>query len=168
MIRTRRRRSFQSSTGRRVLALILIAAAVLGGVGLFGIGRSLYYKDKLDDLADFMGSSIRADLNQAMQTYANIDRKSADLTGEVFPALRRYMYSAYVTNRLLVTARGEDYAVLDGNAYSNFTAIMGEYDKLLQNGQNTTQVRASLSDYMADIENILSTRFDVTGKLIPQ
>ena len=69
---------------------------------------------------------------------------------------------------LLVTAAGENYSIIDSTDYNNFQAILGEYEKLLQNGQNTSEVSATLNDYMTDMRAMLSGRFDSAGALLPQ
>ena len=163
-----RKRSLRPSAPRHWLIIGLVVAALVIAMGIFGLSKSLRLEDRLDDLADYMAISIRTDLNQVLQSYDTMDRRSADLSGEVIPNMKRYMYSAYNMNRLLVTAQGERYSIIDSASYNSFQNIMGEYEKLLKNGQNTSEVAATLNDYMASMRTMLGERFDSAGALLPQ
>ena len=140
------KRSLKNGAQRHWLIIGAVVAALILAVGLFGLSKSLYLEDKLHDLADYMAISIRTDLNGVLQSYDTMERRSTDVGGDAIPTMKRYMYSAYNMNRLLVTAAGENYSIIDSADYNNFQAILGEYEKLLQNGQNTSEVSATLSD----------------------
>ena len=82
--------------------------------------------------------------------------------------MKRYMYSAYGMNRLLIEARGERYALLDASAYNSFQTAVGEYERLLANGQATGTTRATLGDCVKSLRAMLSARFDESDNLLPQ
>ena len=167
-VKRSKRRSLTSPVTRNWLIVAVIVAVLLIALGAFGLGKSAYLQDKIDDLASYMAISIRTDLNQVLQSYDTMDRRSADLSGDVLPNMKRCMYSAYNMNRMLVAACGERYSILDSNAYNNFQAIVGEYEKLLGSGENTSEVAKTMDDYMASLRTTLNERFDTTGRLLPQ
>ena len=115
-----------------------------------------------------MAKSIRSDLNQAMQSYDTILRKGDDSASDALGNMKRYMYAAYRLNLSLVTARGERYSIIDTATYNNFQTLVGEYERLLANGQSTSSVRTSLNDLMDAVATSLASRFDSADLLLPQ
>ncbi len=167
-VKRKKRRSLENPTARYMLFGGIALGLVVLAVCAFALMRSFRLEAQLDDLGDYMAKSIRADMNQAVQAFDSIDRRSVDVAGEVLPNMKRYMYSAYSMNRLLVAARGESYSILDSATYNSFQTIVGEYERLLANGQSTTEVRTSLGDYMTAIGTMLAERFDSADLLLPQ
>lgn len=167
-VKRKRKRNLNSPSGRYALlaaAALIVALLVLCVFGLAGRFRC---EARLDDLSDFMAKSIRSDLNQAMQSYDTILRKGDDSASDALGNMKRYMYAAYRLNLSLVTARGERYSIIDTATYNNFQTIVGEYERLLANGQSTAAVKTSLGNYMQAIEDTLSARFDSADLLLPQ
>lgn len=167
-VKRQRKRSLQNQKGKYLLVGGAALFAIMLGliIALFADRAAL--RNRLDDLSDYMAKSIRTDLNQALQYYDNIDRRSADLTGDVLPNMKKYMYSAYNTNKLLVEARGESYSIIDTATYNSFQTLAGEFERLLANGQSTAAVKTSMGDYMQAIETVLSSRFDSADLLLPK
>ena len=167
-VKRQKKRSLHSPAARyKIGACAVVFIAVLA-LCAFGLSERFRLQTQIEDLTDYMAKSIRTDLNQALQSYNAMDRRSADLSGDILPNMKRYMYSAYSMNRLLVEARGESYSMLYTATYNNFQTIVGEFERLLANGQSTTSVKTSLGDYMQAIETTLSSRFDSADLLLPQ
>ena len=90
-VKRQRKRSLQNQKGKYLLVGGAALFAIMLGliIALFADRAAL--RNRLDDLSDYMAKSIRTDLNQALQYYDNIDRRSADLTGDVLPNMKKYM-----------------------------------------------------------------------------
>lgn len=167
-VKRKKKRNLNTSLRRyrrlAALALTLIALAACA----FGLAGRFRYAGRLEDLGDFMAKAIRTDLNQAMQAYDTILRRGDDAAPEALTNMKRYMYSAYRLNLSLVLALSERYSIIDTATYNNFQTIVGEYERLLANGQSTASVKTSLGNYMCAMEDTLSTRFDSADLLLPQ
>ena len=167
-VRRKRKRNLNNPSGRyRAWAAAVLVVALMG-LCAFGLIGRFRYADRLDDLGDFMAKAIRTDLNQALQSYDTIQRRGDDSALDALTNMKRYMYAAYRLNLSLVDARGERYSIIDTATYNSFQTIVGEYERLLANGQSTASVKTSLGNYMSAIENTLSTRFDSADLLLPQ
>lgn len=167
-MKRKKKRSLQSPSGRYRLYAAIALTLLLAALCAFGMAGRLHYADKLDDLGDFMAKAIRTDLNQALQAYDTLQRRGSDAAGDALINMKRFMYSAYRLNLSLVEARGERYSILDAATYNSFQTIVGEYERLLANGQSTATVKTSLGSYMSAIEDTLSSRFDSADLLLPQ
>lgn len=163
-----RKRSLINPKGQHAvlaLAVLLVLAMAATAVGFAGW---THCGAKLDDLGGYMAKSIRADMNQALQCYDTLVRRGDDAADEALDGMKRYMYSAYGMNKLLVAAMGESYSLLDVTAYNNFQTIVGEYERLLGNGQATSTVRETLGDCVQSFRTLLASRFDDADHLLPQ
>ena len=167
-VKRKKRRNLTSPLGRYKTLAALALALLLIGACAFGLIGRFRYADRLDDLGDFMAKAIRTDLNQALQSYDTIQRRGDDAAPDALANMKRYMYAAYRMNLSLVAARGERYSIIDTATYNSFQTIVGEYERLLANGQSTASVRTSLGNYTRAIEDTLSSRFDSADLLLPQ
>ena len=167
-VKRKKKRSLESPAGRYRLYAAAALALLLAGLCAFGLIGRFRYAGQLDDVSDFMAKAVRTDLNQALQAYDTLQRRGADAAPDALTNMKRYMYAAYRLNLSLVQARGERYSILDAATYNSFQTIVGEYERLLANGQSTATVKTSLGAYMSAIEDTLSARFDSADLLLPQ
>ena len=170
MAAARRRRALDLFVARNLLALsglsaLLALAVIAGAIALVALMR---LNSRMEDLNGYIAKSIRTDINQAIQCYDTLERKGDDAAADALGSMKRYMYSAYGMNRLLIEARGERYALLDASAYNSFQIAVGEYERLLANGQATGTTRATLGDCVKSLRAMLSARFDESDNLLPQ
>ncbi len=163
-----RKRSLINPKGRKLavaVSVFLVLVLAGGAVALIGWSR---LGDRLDDLGGYMAKSIRTDINQALQCYDTLTRRGDDVAAETLDGMKRYMYSAYGMNKLLIAARGEAYSLLDVTVYNNFQTVVGEYERLLANGQATGTVKETLGNCVASLRTMLANRFDEADNLLPQ
>lgn len=167
-VKRQRKRSLVNPRGRQVivaLSALLALALVAGAIALVALVR---LNGRMEDLNGYIAKSIRTDINQAIQCYDTLERRGDDAAADALGSMKRYMYSAYGMNRLLVEARGEQYALLDASAYNSFQTAVGEYERLLANGQATGTTRATLGDCVKSLRTMLAARFDESDNLLPQ
>lgn len=167
-VKRQRKRSLVNPRGRQVivvLSALLVLAVVAGAIALVALMR---LNSRMEDLNGYIARSIRTDINQAIQCYDTLERKGDDAAADALGNMKRYMYSAYGMNRLLTEARGERYALLDASTYNSFQTAVGEYERLLANGQATGTTRATLGDCVKSLRTMLAVRFDENDKLLPQ
>ena len=166
-VKRKKKRSLNSPAGRWAAAALAVLAIALIALCAWGLAGRFRYANRLDDLTDYMAKSVRTDLNQAVQACDSLDRRSSDMAGETLTNMKRYMYAAYRTNLILVAACGERYSIIDTATYNNFQTLVGEYERLLANGQSTATVKTTLNDYMDAISQTLYSRFDSADVLLP-
>ena len=162
-----KKRSLMNPKGKYLLWAGLALAAVMMAVGIAGLVGQARARAQMEELSEYMAKSIRTELNQVLQCYDTLDRKS-DTAAEQLASMKKYMYSAYAMNKILVESRGGDYSILDTATYNSFQTIVGEYERLLANGQATGTVKITLGDYMQSLEAELVSRFDSADLLLPQ
>ena len=114
------------------------------------------------------GYIVVSDMSEALDSYAGIDRKSANLADDILPTMRRHMYTAYEMNKVLVETFGAEYSMLDTEQYESFEAIMKRFDQLLAAGQSTDPAKETLAVCMEDIKSSLAGRFTAEGNLLPK
>lgn len=141
------------------LMLILTLVGFLGKNSL---------QTQLNETQDMLAASISRDLSQVLSSHENIDRKSANLSGDILPTMRRHMYAAYEMNRVLTETYGEEYSMLDEEQYDSFEAIMDQFDSLLAAGQSTDPAKESLTACMENVRSAMSNRFTAEGSLLPK
>lgn len=163
-----RKRSLINPKGQHVVLALAVILALTVAVAAAGFIGWSHRGAQLEDLGGYTAKSIRADMNQAFQCYDTLVRRGDDVADEALDGMKRYMYSAYGMNKLLVAAMGEDYSLLDVTAYNNFQTIVGEYERLLANGQATSTVRETLGDCVQSLRTLLASRFDEADHLLPQ
>ncbi len=167
-VRRNRKRNMNRRMGRlHLIALCAVGAALIALCAAAMAGEHRL-SDRLDGLTDYMAKSVRTDLNQAVQACDALSRRSAETAPDTLNNMKRYVYAAYRTNQLLVAARGESYSIIDTATYNNFQTLVGEYERLLANGQSTSSVRTSLNDFMDAVSATLASRFDSADLLLPQ
>ena len=166
-VKRQKKRSLINPKGKYLIWAGLALAAVMLAVGIVGLVGQARTRAQMDELSEYMAKSIRTELNQALQCYDTLDRKS-DSAAEQLVNMKKYMYSAYAMNKILIESRGGEYSFLDTATYNNFQTIVGEYERLLANGQATGTVKTTLGDYMHSLEAELASRFDSADLLLPQ
>ena len=122
----------------------------------------------LEECRDVMAASIQENMNQALRSFDEINRRSADLQGEILPSMKQRLYAADAMNRAMVETFGEQYSVYDLSQYENFAAIMAKFDELLATGQSTDEAKLTLASYMTQVEELVSERFGPNGLLLPK
>lgn len=141
--------------------LILLAMLILNG---FRVSA----QNRLTQSREAMAASVQNDVNQAFGVYGSINRKNADLEGDILPKLRLYMYSAYSMDKVLTETYGEQYALLSKELYEQFLTAMDEYDRLLSIGQSTDSAKELLVAAMSNVETTLDGRFTEEGVVLPK
>ena len=167
-VKRKRKRDMRNPAARYRGVWAAALAALLVGLCAFAFIGRFQAQHRLDDLSNFMAKAIRTDLNQSAQAYDTLTRRSVGTAGDSLNSMKRCMYSAYRMNQLLVAARGDSYSIIDTATYNSFQTIVGEYERLLANGQSTASVRTSLGDYMTAMSSALASRFDSADLLLPQ
>ena len=122
-VKRQRKRSLVNPRGRQVIAALsalLALALIAGAIALVALVR---LNGRMEDLNGYIAKSIRTDINQAIQCYDTLERRGDDAAADALGSMKRYMYSAYGMNRLLVEARGERYALLDASAFAASVAV---------------------------------------------
>ncbi len=148
-----------SAAGVFCLMLILTLVGFLGKNSL---------QMQLMETQDMLAASIQRDMSEALNSYESIDRKSANLSGDILPTMRRHMYAAYEMNKVLTETYGAEYSMLDEEQYDSFEAIMDRFDGLLAAGQSTAPARESLTACMESIRSAMTNRFTAEGTLLPR
>lgn len=123
---------------------------------------------QMNDAREMMAASIQRDMNQVLSSYEAIDRKSANLAGDILPTMRQHMYAAYEMNRVLTQTFGDEYSMIDAEHYDAFQSVMDQYDQLLAAGQSTDPARENLTACMTNLEQVLANRFTADGGLLPR
>ncbi len=130
-------------------------------------GRSRM-NEQLLETREMMASSIQSDMSRALDSYGGINRKSADLQGDILPTMRQHMYAANSMNKVLTETYGEEYSMIDKELYDSFQAIMEEFDKRLSAGQSTESAKEQLIACMNGMTAELGNRFGADGLLLPK
>ena len=167
-VKRKKKRSLVNPRGRQAVAALsaLLALAIIAGaIALVALMR---LNSRMEDLNGYIARSVRTDINQAIQCYDTLERKGDDAAADALNNMKRYMYSAYGMNRLLIEARGDRYSLLDASGYNSLQTAIGEYERLLANGQATGATRATLGDCVKSLRSMLSARFDEGDNLLPQ
>ncbi len=163
-----RKRNYQNPAEKYALyglAGVFTLMLVMMIVGFSGRSR---LSGLLMETREMMAASIQSDMNKVLQSYDSIDRKSADLGGDILPTMRQHMYAANSMNKVLTETFGEEYSMIDPALYERFQGIMEEFDQLMAAGQSTAAAKESLTTCMTDIEVALGNRFGADGLLLPQ
>lgn len=123
---------------------------------------------QLAETREIMAASIQSDMNEALRSCENIDRKNADLAGDVLPTMRLHMYAANEMNDALTEVFGEEYSMIDAERHDDFEAIMDEFDRLMVAGHSTDSTKEKLIACMDGFKVALSNRFTADGSLLPK
>lgn len=150
---------FYSIAGVFALMLVMLVVAFSGRNRL---------NTQLCEAREMMAASIQTDMNQAFSSYDGINRKSADLQGDILPAMRQHMYAANSMNKVLSETFGKEYSMIDKELYDSFQAIMEEFDKQLSAGQSTESAKEQLVACMNGMVAELGNRFGADGLLLPK
>ena len=167
-VKRKKKRSLVNPRGRQAVAALsaLLALAIIAGaIALVALMR---LNSRMEDLNGYIARSVRTDIYQAIQCYDTLERRGDDAAADALNNMKRYMYSAYGMNRLLIEARGDRYSLLDASGYNSLQTAIGEYERLLANGQATGATRATLGDCVKSLRSMLSARFDEGDNLLPQ
>ncbi len=97
-----KRRNYQNPREKYIAFSLAGAFALLLILTLVGFTGQSRLRARLAETQDILAAAIQSDLNDALDSYAGIDRKSANLSGDILPTMRRHMYSAYEMDRILV------------------------------------------------------------------
>ena len=162
-----RMRTFEQH-GEKYLLLALAGSFILLVVMLlFAFSGKSRLQKQLDTSLEMMAASVQSDVYNALTVYRTIDHKSADVEGDILPTMKRHMYSAYSMNRVLKETFGDEYSLIDDEAYNEFESVMREFDRVLSAGQSTKAAKESLVPCMNGFQNMILNRFTEEGELIP-
>lgn len=163
-----KRRNYHNPRNKYLLSSIAGAFALLLILTIIGFAGKNGLQMQLNETQDMLAASIQSDMSKALNSHEGINRKSADLPGEILPTMRRHMYAAYEMNRVLTETYGEDYSMLDSDQYDSFESIMDELDQLIAAGQSTDPAKEQLAICMENLKMSLSNRFTAEGSLLPK
>lgn len=163
-----KRRNYQNPREKYIAFSLAGAFALLLILTLVGFTGQSRLRARLAETQDILAAAIQSDLNDALDSYAGIDRKSANLSGDILPTMRRHMYSAYEMDKILVETFGAEYSMLDAERYASFEAIMNRFDQLIAAGQSPDPAKETLAACMNDLKNSLAGRFTAEGNLLPK
>ena len=144
-------------------AFVLMLALTIGAFASRGRMAA-----RLEEAQEMMAAYIQRDMNEVLDSYVAIDRKSADLAGDILPTMKKHMYSANSMNRVLTETFGDRYSMIDDEQYESFESIMDEFDNLLATGQSTSPAKDRLVTCMDSIKLTLANRFTTDGSLLPK
>lgn len=163
-----KKRNFRSPRMKYLSLSAAGAFALLVILVLVGFSGRNNLRALLGETQDILASSIQSDLNDALDSYEGIDRKSANLADDILPTMRRHMYAAHEMNKILVETFGEEYSMLDAAQYESFEAIMKRFDQLIAAGQSTDPAKETLAACMNDLRSSIAGRFTAEGNLLPK
>ena len=163
-----KKRTYQNPREKYIALSLACVFALMLVFTLVGFTGKNSLRAQLNETQDILAASIQSDLSDALNSYEGIDRKSADLAGDILPTMRTHMYAAYEMNRILVETFGEEYSMLDAAQYESFEAVMNRFDQLLAAGQSTDPAKETLAACMNDLKNSLAGRFTAEGDLLPK
>ena len=163
-----KKRSYRNPLKRRLLFCVVGLFAVMLTLTLSAFASRSRMAAHLTETREIMAACIQSDMSKALSCFETIDRKSADLSGEVLPTLRLHMYSANSMNHLLTETFGEKYSVIDDEQYDVFQSIMDQFDQLLAAGQSTDPAKDELTACMTAFQKALVSRFSTEGNLLPK
>lgn len=165
--RTKRRN--YTHPGGKYMTVGIAGAFVLLAILMFSaFSAKSSLQAQMRETREMMAASIQRDMNEVLGSYKTIDRKSADLTGDILPTMRQHLYAAYEMNRVLTQTFGDQYSMIDDEHYKTFQSIMDQYDQLLAAGQSTDPARENLTTCMTNLEQVLANRFTADGGLLPR
>lgn len=125
-------------------------------------------KDRAEESAALarqnLATSIQSDLNAAMRAYERASLPTADLDGDIFPAMRRHLYAARTGNRVMEDTYRE--SVVDEQTLDQIESAMGQVEHMLALGQSTDSALSALGAILGQMEADLSARFADTGLLL--
>ncbi len=162
-----RTRSFEHQGEKYLLLALAGAFILLVSMMLFAASGRNRLQNQLNEGMEIIAASIQRDVSDALSSYRAIDRKSADLEGDILPTMEKHMHSAHSMNRVLVEIFGEEYSMIDETTYEQFETVMAEFDRLLAAGQSTSSAKELLVPCMNSFQNMLLNRFTEDGKLLP-
>ncbi len=166
--RRSRTRSFEQQ-GEKYLLIALAGTFILLVIMLlFAASGRNRLQAQLDETREMMAASVQSDMYAAISSYLTIDRRSADIEGDILPTMKNHMYSARSMNRVLSETFGEKYSLIDEKDYSQFLSVMAEFDRLLASGQSTDPAKELLVPCMNIFQNTLLNRFNEEGELLPK
>ncbi len=163
-----KKRNYQNPREKYIALSLAGAFTLLLILTLVGFSGRSRLQARLTETQDILAAAIQSDLNDALDSYAGIDRKSANLADDILPTMRRHMYAAHEMNRILVETFGEEYSMLDTDRYESFEAIMKRFDQLIAAGQSPDPAKETLASCMNDLKNSLAGRFTAEGNLLPK
>lgn len=150
-----------------VYAVISLIAALV--IALSVVSFLLTQRAKrLETGYNLLAGHIQTDLNMALRTFDQASLPKADLSGEVLPGMRMYLYAADSANEVLTDQYGQGSAVLDENLYQQISLALDDIDKLVKKGQSTDNALSQLSQYMATLKTNMEAKFSYNNLLLPQ
>lgn len=163
-----KKRNYRNPREAYLISAVAAAFAVCIILMLVGfLGRNTL-RAQLSETQDMLASSIQSDISKALNSYEGIGRKSANLSGDILPTMRRHMYAAYEMNRILVETCGEEYSMIDEAQYDSFESVMDQFDRLIAAGQSTDPAKESLTVCMDTLKASIANRFTAEGSLLPK
>ena len=140
-------------------AVLLAACAV--GFALFGVSQA-----KLAKVRGDLQQMTMEQIDGAMSAYGGIDLRSANVEGNILPAMRKHFYYAQSLDNAVVILFGDKYEIFDDGIFQEFEDALKQYDQLNKRGQSTAPARAMLDECMKKLSSSLSARFDARGNLV--
>ena len=163
VFRRKRARSYQRPIQKNA-AYIVAGAFVLMLVVMLSLLSAKRASDRaLGECREVLSAGVQQNLFEAIKSYDGISLRSADLTGEILPSMRRSLYAADALNRAMVQTFGDSSSLYDMAQYEAFQAIMAAFDDKIAAGQSTDDAKAQLSAYMAQMESVVAQRLGPEG-----
>lgn len=163
-----KKRNYHNPRETYIRSFIAGAFALLLVFAVVAVSGRSRLQTQLSETQDILAASVQSNITKAMNSYEGINRKSADLSGDILPTMRRHLYAAYGMNRVLVETFGEEYSMIESTQYEQFENIMDQFDRLIASGQSTDPAKESLALCMEDMKNSLTNRFTAEGSLLPK
>ena len=147
-----------------VIAVFVALAIALSVVSILLTQRS----KRLEEGYNVLAGLIQTDLNMALRAFEESGLPGADLSGDVVPAMRMYLYTADSLNEVLVDQYGKGASVLDENLYQQINLALDDIVKLVNIGQSTDAAITQLSAYMATLKTNMEAKFSYNNLMLPQ
>ena len=94
-----KRRNYHNPRNKYLLSSIAGVFTLLLILTIIGFAGRSSLQAQLNETQNILAASIQSDMSKALNSHEGINRKSADLPGEILPTMRRHMYAAYEMNR---------------------------------------------------------------------
>lgn len=149
----------------------LVAMVLILGLGVWLTVAQVHLnraQDQLNQNREQLAERIQGDLNMVLKSYDELDRRNVDVQGDILPALRQHLYTAYALDNILIDSYGQNYSVLSSELYQNIENSLAGFDRLLANGQDIESAQADLSVYMVEVATLMEQRFGADGLLLPK
>ena len=146
--------------GMAVAIVLLIALTILA----FNLRANI--QREYSAVRDRTGASLYTDLNLMAQTFDMVTVPTADVQYAILPQMKELFHSAVALNTLMKESYSARYALLGDADIAGVESAFAAYDTAFREDSSTDLAQTNMTDCVARIRELLSTRY-VSGVLKP-